>query len=293
MKRFIRDYSDAALLDAAIVLSQPAVPHPTAAARDSLVHRPAEHRQPAGRHGERDRLEGGGDARRATRARSRTCSGSRCRPAWGSRGRWSRRACPPYASRPTASCRSIPPRTSRTQFSTDTFVRFGRAALSLILVAGFVPGRRWSMAPTATSGWPGTCCRDGRSRCWRSRCFSRSGWPPGSGLASGARQPDRSGAGHPLDRAAGGAVLRLPACASRRRAGRPAAQPRIPLRSAARVPRGRGHDLGGGGGLLGYGAIAFFIRPLRPPPPAAVASAPSAAPRRSWSPAWPPLASGP
>jgi len=85
-KRFIRDYSDAGQLDAAIVLSQPAVLHPvaplvipwstsaqsTAANSTTLRTRPSRRRRPP---------------RRGTRARWRISSGSHCRRGWVSRGR--------------------------------------------------------------------------------------------------------------------------------------------------------------------------------------------------------------
>ena len=176
-------------------------------AGDPLVDRAAEHREPAQRHRQRDRLQGGGDTRRrrgpAGRPLQARAAGGARGPGPAGRGGPARRCGSPR----TASCPSTPGRTRPDNFNTDTFARFGRASLELILSLDATSG----VVQHGPSGYIGVAGN------------LLPGWtiamlalalllPVAVGAGAGPRlrgaQPDGGGSRPPLGRAAGRALPR-------------------------------------------------------------------------------------
>jgi hypothetical protein len=274
VKRLIRDYTDAGLLDAAIVLSQPAVQHPTAPlvipwstgpqstaiqlddTANSTVSKEAA--TPAGDEGPLSDL-----FRLALPA------------GLGEQGPLVEAGLPAVrlssdGELPIESSKDVPD-----GFSTDTFVRFGRAALSLILALDASPGAV-EHGPSGYIGLAGNLLPGWTIAILALSLLLPVGLAAGSGLASGARSPIEAARGFfwTALRAVPfiGALLVLLAAAL------------VGLLPSPDFPFDpRIESLGAGGtisvvaALLAYGGFAFFMRPLRPPPAAAVASAAPAA----------------
>jgi hypothetical protein len=273
-KRFIRDYSDSSLLDAAIVVSQPALADPTApfvipwstgpqsaAAQlaetaNSTVSK--ELATPAGDEGPLDDLfrlalpAGLGDQAPLIEA---GLPGVRLSA---------------DGELPVDPGRDIPE-----SFDNDTFDRFGRAALSLILALDASPGAV-EHGPDGYIGVTGNLLPGWTVALLALSLLVPVGLAAGSGLVSAARSPIEAVRGivWTLLRALPflGALMAILVTSL------------IGLMPSPEFPFDpRIEDLGAGGmisviiAVLLYCAIAFFLRPLRPPPARAVATASPAA----------------
>jgi Peptidase family M28 len=273
-KRFIRDYTDAGLLDAAIVLSQPAVREPTPPlvipwstgpqstasqlndTANSIVSKEAA--TPAGDEGPLSDL-----LRLALPA------------GLGEQGPLVKAGLPAVRLSSDGELPLDPGQDTPDNFNTDTFARFGRASLALILALDASPGAV-QHGPGGYIGVAGNLLPG-----WTIAMLALALLLPvavgaGAGLASAARSPMEAARGFLW---AGlraipflGALLILLAAAL------------VGLMPSPEFPFDpRFESLGLGGtisvvvAILAYCAIAFFMRPLRPPPPRAVASAAPAA----------------
>jgi hypothetical protein len=273
-KRFIRDYTDAGLLDAAIVLSQPAVREPAAPlvipwstgpqstasqlndTANSIVSKEAA--TPAGDEGPLSDL-----FRLALPA------------GLGEQGPLVEAGLPAVRLSSDGELPLDPGQDTPDNFNTDTFARFGRASLALILALDASPGAV-QHGPGGYIGVAGNLLPG-----WTIAMLALALLLPvavgaGAGLASAARSPTEAARGFLW---AGlrvipflGALLILLAAAL------------VGLMPSPDFPFDpRFESLGLGGtislvvAILAYCAIAFFMRPLRPPPPRAVASAAPAA----------------
>jgi hypothetical protein len=273
-KRFIRDYSDAGQLDAAIVLSQPAVQEPTAPlvipwstgpqstasqlndTANSIVSKEAA--TPAGDEGPLADL-----FRLALPA------------GLGEQGPLVEAGLPAVRLSSEGELPLDPGEDTPDNFNTDTFARFGRASLELILSLDASSGAV-QHGPNGYIGVAGNLLPG-----WTIAMFALALLLPvaigaGAGLASAARSPIEAARGFlwAALRAVPflGALLILLASAL------------VGLMPSPDFPFDpRVESLGLGGtisvvvAILAYCAIAFFMRPLRPPPPRAVASAAPAA----------------
>jgi hypothetical protein len=273
-RRFIRDYSDAGLLDAAIVLSQPAVrdpkaplvipwstgPQSTASQLDNTANSivSKETATPAGDEGPLSDL-----FRLALPA------------GLGEQGPLVEAGLPALRVSSDGELPLDPGRDTLDNFDTDTFARFGRASLALILSLDATPGAV-QHGPSGYIGLAGNLLPG-----WTIAMLALALLFPvvlaaGSGLASAARSPIEAVRGFAW---AGlravpflGALLVLLAAAL------------VGLMPSPDFPFDpRFEALGLGGtiavvvAILAYCAIAFFMRPLRPPPPAAASTAAPAA----------------
>ena len=187
-KRFIRDYSDSSLLDAAIVLSQPALANPTAplvipwsTGPQSTASQLAETANstvskelatPAGDEGPLDDL-----FRLALPA------------GLGEQGPLIEAGLPAVRLSADGELPVDPARDAPESFDTRHLRPLRPRRPLADPRARCVPGRGRAWARAATSGSPATCCPAGRSPCSRSPCCSRSALAAGSGLASAARSP--------------------------------------------------------------------------------------------------------
>jgi len=273
-KRFIRDYSDASSLDAAIVLSKPALSDPsaplvipfstgdqsTAAQLDetanSIVSK--ELAMPAGDEGPFDDL-----FRLALPA------------GLGDQGPLVESGLPAVRLSADGELPVDPGRDTTESFDNDTFARFGRAALSLILTLDVAPGAV-EQGPKGYIGVAGNLMPGWTIALLALSLLVPVGLAAGAGLASGARSPIEAIRGFvwTLLRALPflGALLLLLGTAV------------VGLLPSPEFPFDPGiEELGTGGtiaviaAVLLYCAIALFLRPLRPPPSRAVATAAPAA----------------
>ena len=129
-------------------------------------------------------------------------------------------------------------------FNTDTFSRFGRASLAMILALDASPAAV-EHGPSGYIGLAGNLLPG-----WTIAMLALALlFPVVLGAGAGTRllgaQPDRGRSRLPLGRPASRAVPRRTADPARRRAGRAAAQPGLPLRPPRRGTRPRRNDLGG------------------------------------------------
>jgi hypothetical protein len=273
-KRFVRDYSDAGLLDAAIVLSQPAVKEPTAPlvipwstgpqstasqldeTANSIVSE--ETGTPAGDEGPLADL-----FRLALPA------------GLGEQGPLVEAGLPAVRLSSDGELPIDPGQDTIDNFDTDTFARFGRASLALILALDASPGAV-QHGPTGYIGLAGNLLPGWTIAMLALALLFPVALAAGAGLASTARSPIEAARGFLW---AGlrtgpflGALLILLAAAL------------VGLLPSPDFPFDpRVESLGLGGtisvvvAILAYCAIAFFMRPLRPPPESAVRSAAPAA----------------
>jgi hypothetical protein len=269
-KRFIRDYSDAGQLDAAIVLSQPAVQQPAA---------PLVIPWSSGAQSTASQLD---DTANATVSKEAATPAGDEGPladlfrlalpsGLGEQGPLIEAGLPAVRLSSDGELPLDPSQDTPDNFNTDTFARFGRAALSLILALDASPGAV-QHGPSSYVGVAGNLLPG-----WTIAMLALSLLAPvaigaGAGLASAARSPIEAARGFLW---AGlralpflGALLALLAAAL------------VGLLPGPDFPFDpRIESLGLGGtvsvvvAVLLYCAIAFFLRPLRPPPPKAVASA--------------------
>ncbi len=274
VKRFIRDYSDAGLLDAAIVLSQPALRNPvaplvvpwstgpqsTASQLDetasSIVSKEAA--MPAGDEGPLADL-----FRLALPA------------GLGEQGPLVKAGLPAVRLSSDGELPMDPGKDTLDNFNTDTFARFGRASLALVLALDASPGPL-QHGPGGYIGLAGNLLPG-----WTIAMLALSLLLPvalaaGAGLASAARSPVE--AAHGFLWAGLRAVPFLGALLILLLASLASVMPSPDFPFDPHT-----ESLGLGGtisvvvAVLAYGAIAFFMRPLRPPPSRSGASAAPAA----------------
>jgi hypothetical protein len=273
-KRFIGDYSDAGLVDAAIVLSQPALQDPspplvipwstgaqsTASQLDDTANATVseEAATPAGDEGPIADL-----LRLALPA------------GLGEQGPLIKAGLPAVRLSSDGELPMDPSEDIPDNFDTDTFARFGRSALSLILALDASPGAV-EHGPSGYIGVAGNLLPGWTIALLALSLLAPVGLAAGFGLATGARSP--------LEAARGSLWAALRAL--------PFLGALVALLAAALVgllpspdfpfdPRTESLGLGGTlsviVAVLLYCAIAFFLRPLRPPPPPAASIAAPAA----------------
>jgi hypothetical protein len=269
-KRFIRDYSDSSLLDGAIVLSQPALGDPTAPlvipwstgpqstaaqlAETANATVSKELATPAGDEGPLDDL-----FRLALPA------------GLGDQGPLIEAGLPAVRLSADGELPVDPARDTAESFDNDTFDRFGRAALSLILALDGTPGAV-EHGPDGYIGVAGNLLPGWTIALLALSLLVPVGVAAGSGLASAARSPIEAIRGlvwtllRALPFIGALAVILLTGLVGL-----------LPSPDFPFDPRIEG--LGAGGAVsvliavLVYCAVAFFLRPLRPPPARAVATA--------------------
>ncbi len=271
-KRFIRDYTDAGLLDAAIVLSQPAVKEPTAPlvvpwstgpqstasqldeTATSIVSKEAE--TPAGDEGHLDDL-----FRLALPA------------GLGEQGPLVEAGLPAVRVSSDGELPLDPAQDTPDNFNTDTFSRFGRASLALILALDASP-RAVEHGPGGYIGLAGNLLPGWTIAMLALALLFPVALGAGAGLTSAARSPLEAArgflwAGLRVGPFLGALIVLLAA----------ALVGLLPSPDFPFDPREESLGFGGTASvvvaLLAYSAIAFFARPLRPPPEQ---TAPSAAP---------------
>src|SRR3954447_22180958 len=269
-RKFVRDYSDSSLLDAAIVLSQPALADPTAPlvipwstgpqstasqlaeTADSTVSK--ELATPAGDEGPLDEL-----FRLALPA------------ALGDQGPLIEAGLPAVRLSADGELPVDPARDTPEAFDNDTFARFGRAALSLILTLDASPGTI-EHGPKGYIGLAGNLMPGWTIALLALSLLVPVGLAAGSGLVSAARSPIEAVRGivWTLLRLLPflGALIVILGTAL------------VGLMPSPDFPFDPGIEgLGTAGtiaviaAVLFYVLIAFFLRPLRPPPARAVATA--------------------
>jgi hypothetical protein len=273
-KRFIRDYSDSSLLDAAVVLSQPALPDPTpplvipwSTGPQSTASQLAETADaissnelatPAGDEGPVDDL-----FRLALPA------------GLGDQGPLIEHGLPAVRLSADGELPVDPSRDTAEAFDNDSFDRFGRAALSLILTLDASPGAV-EHGPKGYIGLAGNLMPGWTIALLALSLLVPVGLAAGSGLASAARRPIEAVRGFVWT------LLRsLPFLGALLVVLGTALVGLLPSPEFPFDPRLEG--LGTGGTLsvalavVIYCALAFFLRPLRPPPSRAVATAAPAA----------------
>jgi Peptidase family M28 len=274
VKRFIDDYTDSSLLDAAIVISQPALSNPTpplvipwstgpqstasqlAETANSTVSK--ELATPAGDEGPLDDL-----FRLALPA------------GLGEQGPLVEAGLPAVRLSGDGELPVEFGRDTADAFDNDTFARFGRAALSLVLSLDASPGGV-ERGPKGYIGLAGNLMPGWTIALLALSLLVPAGLAAGSGLASAARSPIEGVRGFvwTLLRAlpfVGALVVVLVTTL-------------VGLMPSPDFPFDpRIESLGAGGticviaAVLIYCALAFFLRPLRPPPARAVATATPAA----------------
>jgi hypothetical protein len=273
-KRFIRDYSDAGLLDAAIVLSQPAVrepaaplvipwstgPQSTASQLDetavSIVSKEAA--TPAGDEGPLQDL-----FRLALPA------------GLGEQGPLVEAGLPAIRLSSDGELPLDAGQDTPDNFNADTFARFGRASLALILALDSSPGVV-QHGPNGYIGLAGNLLPGWTIAMLALALLLPVALGAGAGLASAARSPIEASrgflwAGLRIGPFLGALIILLAAAL-------------VGLMPSPDFPFDpRDESLGLGGtisvvvAVLAYCAIAFFMRPLRPPPSEAARSAAPAA----------------
>jgi hypothetical protein len=273
-KRFVHDYTDTGLLDAAIVLTQPAVQHPTAPlvipwstgaestasqldeTANSIVSKEAA--TPAGDEGPLSDL-----FRLALPA------------GLGEQGPLVKAGLPAVRLSADGELPLDPAQDTPDNFNTDSFARFGRASLALILALDASPDAV-QHGPPGYIGLAGNLMPGWTIAMLALALLLPVAIAAGSGLASAARSPIEAAHGFLW---AGlrtlpflGALIILLAATL------------VGLMPSPEFPFDpRIESLGLGGtisvvvAILAYCAIAFFMRPLRPPPARAAESAAPAA----------------
>jgi hypothetical protein len=273
-KRFIRDYSDTASVDAAIVLSQPALADPTAplvipwsTGPQSTASQLAETANeitskelatPAGDEGPLDDL-----FRLALPA------------GLGDQGPPIESGLPAVRLSAAGELPVDPARDTPEAFDNDTFTRFGRTALSLVLTLDASP-EAVEHGPKGYIGLTGNLLPGWTLALLALSLLVPAGLAAGAGLVTGARSPIEAVRGivwtllRALPFIGALVVVLLTAVVGL------LPSPEFPFDP-------RTEELGVGGtisvvaAVLAYCAIAFFLRPLRPPPARAVATAAPAA----------------
>jgi hypothetical protein len=273
-KRFVRDYSDSGLLDAAIVLSQPAVQHPAAplvipwsTGPESTASQLADTANAT--VSEETDVPAGDEGPISDLFRLALPAGL------GEQGPLVEAGLPAVRLSGDGELPLSPSEDTPDRFTPDTFDRFGRAALSLILSLDASPGAV-EHGPEGYIGLAGNLLPGWTIAMLALAVFLPLGLAAGSGLINAATSPVAAG------RAVIWSALRaLPFIGALLLFGGATLVGLMPSPDFPFDPRTEG--LGAGGtiaviaALLLYGAIAFFLRPLRPPPGRdAAAGAPAA-----------------
>ncbi|MFI5026719.1 MAG: M28 family peptidase [Solirubrobacterales bacterium] len=273
-KHFISDYSYAGLLDAAIVLSQPAVQHPraplvipwssgaqsTASQLDDTANSTVSQEvgTPAGDEGPIADL-----FRLALPA------------GLGEQGPLIKSGLPAVRLSSDGELPINPSEDTPERFSTDTFSRFGRSALSLILALDASPGAV-QHGPKGYIGVAGNLLPGWTIALLALSLLVPVGLAAGFGLASSARSPAQAARG-----GLWAALRALPFLGALVVLLATALVGLLPSPDFPFDPRIESLGLGGTIAVvlavLFYCTVAFFLRPLRSPPPAAASGAAPAA----------------
>ena len=273
-KRFIQDYSDAGLLDAAIVLTQPASQHPTAPlvipwstgpqstasqideTASSIVSKEAG--TPAGDEGPLADL-----FRLALPA------------GLGDQGPLVKAGLPAVRLSSAGELPLDPGKDTTEDFNTDTFSRFGRASLALILALDASP-HAVQHGPNSYIGLAGNLLPGWTIAMLALALLFPVALGAGVGIAASARSPMEAGWGFLW-----AGVRSAPFLGALLIVGAATLVGLMPSPDFPFDPRAEALGLGGTisvlVALLAYCAIAFFMRPLRPPPPRAAETAAPAA----------------
>jgi hypothetical protein len=273
-KRFVRDYSDASLVDAAIVLSQPAVQHPTAplvipwsTGAESTASRLADTANatvskevdvPAGDEGPLSDL-----FRVALPA------------GLGEQGPLINGGLPAVRLSGDGELPIEPSQDTPDRFDPENFDRFGRASLSLLLSLDASPGAV-QHGPNGYIGLAGNLLPGWTIAMLALTLLLPIALGAGSGLLYSAAGPSQAARA-----ALWGALRALPFLGALLVLGLATLVGLMPSTAFPFDPRTAG--LGTGGtitvivAVLAYCAVAFFLRPLRPPAPKAAPAAASAA----------------
>src|SRR3954451_8443441 len=273
-KRFIRDYTDAGLLDGAIVLSQPAAREPAA---------PLVIPWSTGSGSTASQLEDTANAivskETATPAGDEGPLSDLFRLALpaglGEQGPLIDAGLPAVRLSSDGELPLDPAEDTPDNFNTDTFARFGRASLALILALDASPGPV-QHGPSGYIGLAGNLLPGWTIAMLTLALIFPVALAAGSGLASAARSPIEAARGFlwaglrtlPF---LGGFMLLIAA----------ALVGLMPSPDFPFDPRvetlGTGGTISVAAAILLYCTIAFFLRPLRPPPPRPAATAAPAA----------------
>ncbi len=262
-KRFVRDYSDSGLLDAAIVLSQPAVQHPSAplvipwsTGAESTASQLADTANATVT--EETDVPAGDEGPISDLFRLALPAGI------GEQGPLVAAGLPAIRLSGDGELPLGPSDDTPDQFSPDSFDRFGRAALSLILSLDASPGPV-EHGPEGYIGLAGNLLPGWTIALLALALLLPVGLAAGSGLVNAASAPVEAG------RAVLWSALRaLPFFGALLLFGAAALVGLMPSPDFPFDPRTEGLGVGGTiaviATLLLYCAIAFFLRPLRPPP---------------------------
>ena len=273
-KRFIQDYSDSGLLDAAIVLTQPAVQHPTAPlvipwstgaqstasqideTANSIVSRQAG--MPAGDEGPLADL-----FRLALPA------------GLGDQGPLVKAGLPAVRLSSAGELPLDPGKDTTDGFNTDTFSRFGRASLALILALDASPGAV-QHGPSAYIGLAGNLLPGWTIAMLALALLFPVALAAGAGIAASASSPMEAGRGFLWAGLRAGPFLGALLVVGAATLVGLMPSPEFPF-----DPRAEALGLGGTisviAAVIAYCAVAFFMRPLRPPGPGAAETAAPAA----------------
>ena len=263
-KRFVRDYSDAGLLDAAIVLSQPAVERPTA----PLV-------VPWSTGPESTAIELADTANATVSKETDVPAGDEgplsdlfrlALPAGlGEQGPLVKAGLPAVRLSGAGELPLEPSKDIPEQFSPDSYARFGRAALSLILSLDVAPGAV-EHGPEGYIGVAGNLLPGWTVAMLALALLLPVGLAAGSGLLAAASGPPEA-----VRAALWSALRALPFLGALLLLGGAALVGLMPSPDFPFDPRTASLGVGGAitvvAALLLYGTVAFFLRPLRSPPP--------------------------
>jgi hypothetical protein len=273
-KRFIRDYSDTASLDAAVVLSQPALAEPTP---PLVIPWSTGPQSTAGQLSETANAITSKEL--ATPAGDEGPLGDLFRLALpaglGDQGPLVESGLPALRLSGDGELPVDPARDTPEAFDNDTFDRFGRAALSLVLSLDASPGAV-EHGPKGYIGLAGNVLPGWTIALLALSLLVPAGLAAGSGLFTAARSPIEAVRGLVWT------LLRaLPFIGALLVVLLTALVGLLPSPDFPFDPRIEELGLGGtisvAAAVLAYCALAFFLRPLRPPPARALATAAPAA----------------
>jgi hypothetical protein len=262
-KRFVRDYSDAGLLDAAIVISQPAVERPTpplvipwSTGPESTASQLADTAN-ATASKETD-VPAGDEGPLTDLFRLALPAGL------GEQGPLVKAGLPAVRLSGAGELPLEPAEDTPEQFSPDTYTRFGRAALSLILSLDAAPGAV-EHGPRGYIGVAGNLLPGWTIAMLALALLVPVGLAAGSGLIAGSSSPPEA-----VRAVLWGALRALPFLGALLLFGGAALIGLMPSPDFPFDPRTAGLGVGGAitviAAVLLYGTITFFLRPLRPPP---------------------------
>jgi hypothetical protein len=263
-KRFVRDYSHAGLLDAAIVLSQPAVERPTpplvipwSAGPESTASQLADTAH-ATVSDETD-VPAGDEGPLSDLFRLALPAGL------GEQGPLVEAGLPAVRLSGAGELPLEPSKDTPEQFSADSYARFGRAALSLILSLDVATGAV-EHGPTGHIGVAGNLLPGWTIAMLALALLLPVALAAGTGLLAATSSPAEA-----VRAVLWGALRALPFLGALLLLGGAALVGLMPSPDFPFDPRTAGVGVKGAitvvAALLLYCAVAFFLRPLRPPPP--------------------------